>query len=301
MRTLELPSGTFYAIERGADDAPLALCLHGFPDHPESFVPLMEVLAEAGYWAVAPYMRGYHPSTLDGPYDVEQLATDAIEMSEALSPRRPVALIGHDWGAAAAYPAIAARPDRFCAAVTMAVPHPLSFLASLRHHPAQLGRSWYMMFFQLPMLPEHLLARRDFALVDWLWRQWSPGFELDSDARQRLKATLAASMPAPIAYYRALTRPIPDAFGRLRSGAAIASNIEVPTLHLHGENDGCIAASATREQEQHFAAAFESRRIANAGHFLHLEQPDAVAQHLVPWLSAYPAATDGSAAERGAL
>lgn len=271
----------FAHIERGDAGAPVVLCLHGFPDHAPSFEPLLDRLAAAGYRAVAPWMRGYAPSPVDGPYDTDQLARDVIEMAGDFSPAAPVHLVGHDWGAVATYAALLAAPERFRRAVAMSVPRlPTLFRALLRDR-AQRRRSWYIYFFQLPLVPELVLPRDDFALVDRLWRTWSPGFELPDADRAALHACLAASMPAPIAYYRAMTRPLRAAPARLRPPT---DAITVPTLYLTGERDGCIGPEVGRGQERFFAGPFASRVLPDVGHFMQLENPDAVAGHIIDWL-----------------
>jgi pimeloyl-ACP methyl ester carboxylesterase len=270
---------------RGQPDRPLVLCLHGFPDHPPTFEPLMAALVAAGYRVAAPWMRGYAPSVASGPYDLDRLARDVIELAQALSPERPVYLVGHDWGAGATYVAAALAPERFAAAVTLAVPHPLAFVRGLARHPAQLGRSWYMLFFQVPGVAERAIATRDFALIDGLWRAWSPGYRLPEPARQALHRCLAASMPAPIEYYRAMLRPLGAALPRMR--ALDAPVISVPLLHVHGGGDGCIAAEMASGQERYFQGPFESVVIPEVGHFLHVEAPDLVAGRVVAWLARF--------------
>ena len=278
---VDTAAGRFAYVERGPPAGRLVVCLHGFPDHPESFAPLLERLGAAGYRAVAPWMRGYAPSVLDGPYDAGQLADDAVAIGRALG--GPFALVGHDWGAVAAWVACARAPEDMACAVTMAVPHPLAFLRHVSRRPGQLRRSWYMAFFQLRWIAERVAARGDFALIDRLWRAWSPGFELDDGARRRLHECLAASMPAPLEYYRAL----PRSAALVRWLRAPEHAVGVPVLNLHGERDGCIDPAATRGQRHHIDGPFECELIAGAGHFLHLEQPGQVAGRVLHWLRMY--------------
>src|SRR4051812_6071567 len=97
---ISLAAGDFELLTEGSLEAPVALCLHGFPDHPPGLAPLMSALAQAGYRAVAPWLRGYAPSTLEGPFDLDRLTADARALAEALSPGRRIYIAGHDWGAA---------------------------------------------------------------------------------------------------------------------------------------------------------------------------------------------------------
>jgi pimeloyl-ACP methyl ester carboxylesterase len=281
---VDTAAGRFAYVEAGPPGGPLVVCMHGFPDHAESFTPLLDRLGAAGYRAVAPWMRGYAPSLLGGPYHGDQLADDALAIARALSPTTRFALVGHDWGAVAAWLACSRAPGDMACAVTMAVPHPLALLDHLAT-PAQLRRSWYIGFFQLPWAPERIAARADFALIDRLWRAWSPGFELEAEARGRLHACLADSMPAPIEYYRAILWPPRASMARVR--ALRERRVSVPVLHLHGERDGCIDAAAARGQRRFVEGPFECELVAGTGHFLQLEDADQVGQRALHWLHMY--------------
>src|SRR5437660_10618025 len=97
----------FAYLAEGADrDGPLALCLHGFPDTAWGWRYLLPELAAAGYRAVAPFLRGYAPTSVpaDGRYQVGALASDAIALHDALGGDERAVLIGHDWGAMTPYP-----------------------------------------------------------------------------------------------------------------------------------------------------------------------------------------------------
>src|SRR5262252_2808385 len=105
MTTVRANDLDFGLLEAGS--GPLALCLHGFPDTAHTWEHLLPTLAGAGFRAVAPFMRGYAPTAVpaDGAYDVGALAADAVALHEALGGDREAVLIGHDWGAEAAYAA----------------------------------------------------------------------------------------------------------------------------------------------------------------------------------------------------
>jgi pimeloyl-ACP methyl ester carboxylesterase len=214
---------------------------------------------------------------------MERIARDLSNLAEALSPNRRAALVGHDWGAAATYFAIARSPERFCRAITMAVPHPAAFASNAPRLDGQLGRSSYMLLFQLPFLADRAVEKDDFALIDRLYSAWSPGFELDRTARSELKRCLAKSLPAPLGYYRALLRSAPSYRRALLELSR--TKITVPTLYLHGARDGCIGYGAARNQERFFKAEFRSELLSGVGHFLHLEDPDRVEARLAEWLA----------------
>src|SRR5499427_5442956 len=112
----------FGLLETGS--GPLALCLHGFPDAAHTWRHLLPALARAGFHAVAPFMRGYAPTDVpaDGAYQVGALIADAVALHEVLGGDENAVLVGHDWGAEAAYGAAAYAPDRWRRLVTLAVP-----------------------------------------------------------------------------------------------------------------------------------------------------------------------------------
>ncbi|HWU90388.1 MAG TPA: alpha/beta hydrolase [Kofleriaceae bacterium] len=276
---LSLPGGAFHALAWGDPDAPPLLWLHGFPDHPPTAAPFLEQLARTRR-VIAPWLRGYAPSPLAGPYDLDTLAADVAAMLAQITgaPGRAADLVGHDWGAAIAYRVCATAPARVRRAVTLALPHPLTLFRALTH-PRQLRRSWYMLLFQVPGAGP-IARARDLALIDRLWHAWSPGFELDDALRAELHACLAASLPAPLGYYRALVRPLAGLRARIE---AWPSQIATPLLQLHGRDDGCILPPTDRDGHRFVDRVLEI--IPYAGHFLHLEQPAVIAARVAAWLA----------------
>ena len=275
---LSLPRGDFHALAWGDPAAPPLLWLHGFPDHPPTAAPFLARLGRARR-VIAPWLRGYAPSPLGGPYDLDTLAADAAALLERIAGAGgPPDMIGHDWGAAIAYHVCATAPGLIRRAVTLALPHPFTFLRALRR-PSQLRRSWYMLLFQAPGAG-HLARARDLALIDRLWRAWSPRFSLDEARRAELHACLAASLPAPLGYYRALPRSI----AQLRAATSGRDRpIATPLLQLHGEEDGCVLPPRDRDGRYFRERVLEI--VSGAGHFLHLEAPDAIAARVAAWLA----------------
>jgi pimeloyl-ACP methyl ester carboxylesterase len=276
-------------LEAGPPDGPLALCLHGFPDHAPTWQHLLPMLADAGYHAVAPWLRGYSPTGLapDGNYQVGAVALDALAVADALAGDRDAVLIGHDWGALAAYAATGHRPERFSKLVAMAVQHPATLMARFLGTPAQLKRSWYIFFFQSP-LAEMVVPNDDFALIDLLWHDWSPGLVPDPEFMRALKDTLGApgSAAAAIAYYRAMLGTTPGDPALDAVQGAGSGPIQVPTLYLHGADDGCMGVELidAAELAPFFPAGVDVGIVPSSGHFLHLDQPEAVNQRILDFL-----------------
>jgi pimeloyl-ACP methyl ester carboxylesterase len=293
LETLQLDANgcDMHALAMG--DGPLVLCLHGFPDTAHSFAAQMPALANAGYRIVAPFMRGYAPTQRPAddtsPVDSAMLGEDVLAWLDALSPETPAVVIGHDWGASAAYAAALSAPHRLSHLITLAVPFGPGLGQALISNPSQQRRSWYMFFFQMPFA-EAAVAHDDFRLLEQLWQDWSPGWAYSLEELEQLKQCFRQPgvASAALSYYRA-------AFGRRRSERdkptpsnsrqARRTVIEVPTLYLHGANDGCIGSEVCTGQERHFSGTFHQETIADAGHFLHREVPDLINQRILSFLS----------------
>jgi pimeloyl-ACP methyl ester carboxylesterase len=255
---------------------PLVLCLHGFPDSPHSFRPLLSDLAAAGFHAVAPFMRGYAPTSLapDGDYGLAALAADANALQEELGGGERSLLIGNDWGAEAAYIAGLTAPERWQRLVTLAIP-PLALDDRLYADHEQRERFAYMSLLEQPDA-ERLVAADDFAFVDRLWRDWSPGHDGSLDAANAKRCLRDPEhLAAAVAYYRA-----DDPGSELRRAPP------QPTLYLHGEDDGCVDVRLVRDAEEHLAPGSRLDVLAGVGHFPHAERPAEVGARVLDWVTA---------------
>jgi pimeloyl-ACP methyl ester carboxylesterase len=285
------PAVQLRALSWGPVGAPIALCLHGFPDTAYGWRRVAPTLVDAGWRVVAPFMRGYAPSSLplDGSFHVGAYMDDALRVLEAAGPTGRDVLVGHDWGAMAGA-GLAAMPDSpFSKAVIMSVPLSAAFqpfgrvpqagrLAAML--PRQMLRSWYIAYFQLPWLPE----RSGSWVVPKLWRDWSPAYQADEDLRY-VDAAIGAPerWRAALGFYRATirnTRP-PEQYAELHEHWLAAPRL--PTLYLHGTDDGC-AGDYTPWVERVLPDESEIALIENGGHFLQLDQPDVVARHIVDFV-----------------
>jgi pimeloyl-ACP methyl ester carboxylesterase len=277
----------FACLTDGPADGPLALCLHGFPDSAHTWRYLLPSLAEAGYHAVAPFLRGYAPTSVpaDGRYQVGALVADANALHAALGGGPDAVLIGHDWGALATYGAVAHQPHRWRRAVTAAVPPTASIGMSMLTY-AQLQRSWYMFFFLSPVA-EAALPLNDYAFLDGLWRDWSPGYDGTFDVA-RVKESIGdpERIVAAISYYRATWDPSLQVPELADEQAAALLPTPKPTLYLHGRDDGCMLLSSMSSSPLDYMApgsAFEV--VDDAGHFLHVERPDVVNRIIMEFLT----------------
>lgn len=268
---LHTSRGTF-GIRRHGDHGPQVICLHGFPDDASTYDTLAAHLADAGHRVTAVNLRGYAPSTRQGPLDVNTLVEDLLTIAEHLSPHEPIHFVGHDYGAQLAYAAMARAPHRFASAVLFAGAHPAYVQRNARRSLRQLWASRYIIFFQLGGFADRRVARNDFAYIDTLWRRWAPTFTPPAAHLTHVKRTLAASMPAPIAMYRAGGFSVPR------------QPIAVPTLYITGSNDGCALPQLAAGQDALFTTRYHAETWPDTGHFPHLEHPGRAARTTLDWI-----------------
>jgi pimeloyl-ACP methyl ester carboxylesterase len=283
---IDLPDVSLSALTWGPESGSLAVLLHGFPDTAHTWRHLGPALAERGRRVVAPFTRGYAPSGVpaDGSGHIAALMADVVGVHEALGGGPDAVLVGHDWGAITANALAAHEDSPFARVVAMAVPPfpAVRGTGALPVLPRQLRNSWYIAFNQLPVLPERGLDR----LARKLWRDWSPGYDATEDLRH-----LAAALPdrahrkAVIGYYRSLASPFPPPQRYRRWKGAEMRLPVVPTLYLHGADDGCLDARLAALAGPKLPSGSHVEVVAGAGHFLHLERPDEVGRKVLDFLA----------------
>ncbi|MDB4991623.1 MAG: Alpha/beta hydrolase fold protein [Myxococcaceae bacterium] len=279
--TIQTRGLTFEVATQGEGDK-LALLLHGFPECAHSWKSQIPVLAKLGYRVWAPNLRGYGQS--DRPkgvksYTLEHLDSDVSDLIDA-SGASSVLLIGHDWGGAVAWDFAmhGTRPiDRL---IVMNCPHPVCFKRGLQTK-AQLKRSWYMFLFQIPWLPELLLARDHASVLDTVIRKSAvhrERFTKEDIDVYRDNAAQPGALTAMINYYRAQFRGVLR--GTLRRGV----NIKVPTLLIWGERDDALGKELTYGTER-YVDDLTIRYIPDASHWVQQDAPEAVNAVLQEWLA----------------
>jgi pimeloyl-ACP methyl ester carboxylesterase len=242
-------------------DGPLVLLLHGFPDTAYTWDRVLPEVARAGFRAVAPFMRGYHPTAIpaDGAYDGDTLGRDVLALIEALGERQAI-VVGHDWGALAAYAAASLGPERVRLLITVGIPHPRSVLPT----PRVLWSVRHFFVLRSKRAVEKVRAN-DFAYVDHLVRRWSPAWSVipkDETARVKQAFTETGCLEAACGYYRALT---------LRLPASLRLPIRVRAAAFAGLHDN-VSPSVYERARRCFTAPYEVVRVPG-GHFMHREHP----------------------------
>ena len=230
---------TLHALTAGPEDGPHVLMLHGFPEFSYGWHNQMPVLAEAGYFVVAPDQRGYNLSDKpDGVhhYRIDNMVADAAGLIEALG-REQAFVVAHDWGANVAWWLALTRPERVEKLVIMNVPHPKVFLRTIRSNIRQLFKSWYIFAIQIPKLPEISLLRNRASGMErvFLGSAKKSTFSAEDIEKYREAWLRPGAMTAMLNWYRAALRHQPKDPANWR--------ITVPTLMLWGKQDIALDAS----------------------------------------------------------
>jgi pimeloyl-ACP methyl ester carboxylesterase len=266
-----------------AGSGPPVVLLHGFPETHRSWGAQLPALA-AKYRVVAPDLRGYGAS--DRPrsgYDVDTLADDVAALIRHLD-AGPVSLVGHDWGGTLAWHATARHPGLVSRLVVIDGPHLAVMLDALRTNRRQLRRSWYMFFFQLPVLPELWLSQRRGRNIGRMWRD---GPKAERAPRALIGAERDAlrgfgGLRGPLAYYRSAAR---RNLTRLASGAfERPPPVRTPVTLIWGAEDSCLGVELV-DRHRPFAHTLRTHVLASGGHFVHQELPDEVNAILLDALS----------------
>ncbi len=278
-------NGFDFAVDEDGKGDHLALCLHGFPESRFSWRHQLPVLAKMGYRAWAPDLRGYgetEPKPKGVPaYLIDRLMEDVGALIDA-SGAKKVTLIGHDWGAGLAWTFAANTVRPLERLVIMNVPHPGVMMAQMRKgNWAQVRRSWYMFFFQLPGLPERMMTAQDGRAIRRAFYDMAVDkthFTPDVLDRYARDAQRPGAMTAMINWYRAALR----IGGKLRGPWPV---IETPTLIVWGEEDAALGVELLDGTEE-MVSDLTIRRLPGVSHWVQQEAPDQVNAILREWLTA---------------
>jgi pimeloyl-ACP methyl ester carboxylesterase len=254
------------------------LLLHGFPDTARTWTRALGMLARQNFRAVALFQRGYYPSAIpkDGNYSIRQLASDVLGLIDQLGGTKAV-VIGHDWGALAAYAAAALAPAKIAAIVALAIPPFLVIEDSaderrLRPHNAYLARGEESAL---------LLEKDDFAEVDYLYRLWSPHWQTAREHAKGVKDALRREgrSRAAVDYYR--SSPSND------DAEAFSVKLSTPALIIYGQDEPEVRKAMFRKSGSAFSGPVTCREYTTVGHWPHLEAPDLFERDVLGFLRSY--------------
>jgi len=247
---------------------PLVLLLHGFPDTARSWDHARPRIAAKGYRAVSPWLRGYAPTAIPPrDTDAETLGRDALALIAALGETSAI-VVGHDWGAAAAYAAAALEPARVARLFVIGIPHP----AAIAPSPRKLWMVRHFFAYKLPGAAKRF-AQDDFAALPALYKRWSPLWSPPAEEFAAVRAAFSdpASLDAAFGYYRQL---------RFRPQPFFRKQIEVPTVAFAGLDDPMVGPADYAGARRMFTADYIVEEM-RGGHFMHREHPDEFAAKLL--------------------
>jgi pimeloyl-ACP methyl ester carboxylesterase len=271
---------TFDVIDAGPADGPVVVLLHGFPQFNTSWNAVIDSLTARGYRCLAPNQRGYSPGarpTRRRDYRIPEIVEDIRALIDASGADR-VHLVGHDWGAAAAWAVAAEHGDRLASLTALSVPHPAAFLKALVTSRQGL-LSWYMYAFQLPWLPEKaMLGRRKTGatLSKFLQNAGQTPEAADRDAQAMAPAGV---LTAALNWYRAI--PLTDV-------RTTGRKISVPTLYVWSDRDIALAEKPARNTARYVSGEYRFEILHGVTHWIPDECPDKAADLLLEWFEAHP-------------
>ena len=246
--------------------------LHGFPDSGRLWRHQVPSLAGAGFRVIVPDLRGFgasdKPEGIDH-YNLLLLAADldAVLDAEGISRAH---LVGHDWGAALSWAVAAMLPDRVDHLAALSVGHPSSFLDDGFE---QAQKSWYMLLFQFTGIAEEWLSGDDWAN----FRAWSHHPDADAVITDLENGSLTPGLNL----YRANVPP-----ESLVGPPLELPSVQAPTMGIWSSGDFALTEGQMTRSAKHVAGPWRYERIEGPGHWMQLEDPDAVNELLLDFLPA---------------
>jgi pimeloyl-ACP methyl ester carboxylesterase len=282
---IETPVLEIEVDEDGPRDGRPVLLLHGWPDAPRGWRPVISRLQERGWRTIVPALRGFGATRFRSPDAVRDgrgvaLAADALDLLDALG-LESVPVVGHDWGARAAYTLAAVAPERVTAIVTLALPYQPRGAFTIP--PFQQARAFWYQWLMYVDAGAEAVAADPIGFARLQWDTWSPPGWFDED---EFEAT-AASFKNPdwvaitLNAYRSRFLAGEVADPRYRALAARLAEVEcidTPALMIQGGDDRCDEPAGSANQERYFSGAYRRIVCDGVGHFPHREAPDLVAQ-----------------------
>jgi pimeloyl-ACP methyl ester carboxylesterase len=261
MDSFERDGLRFDVRDGGPRGGEIVVLLHGFPQDSTSWDAVTPVLHEAGLRTLAPDQRGYSPGARPpgrAAYTTTQCAGDLLALLDAVGADR-AHVVGHDWGGAVAWVAGCRNPERVASLVVLSTPHPAA-LAHALLHSLQALRSWYMALFQLPVLPELLIARTLHRTLT------SSGLPPDYADRYTARLHGPGALTGALNWYRglpaSLLTPLPGC--------------PVPTTYVWGREDFALGRAAAEATGRQVSGPYRFVELA-AGHWLPETRPREVA------------------------
>lgn len=266
IETVERDGLTFDVLDDGPVDGEPIVLLHGFPERATSWRYVAPILNTAGFRTLALDQRGYSPGARPKrrrDYRIDEIAADTRALIDAVGGSAHV--VGHDWGAIAAWSTAMQHPEAVRTLTAVSVPHPAAFFRSMVRSTQGL-KSWYMGFFQLPVLPE-VIGKR---FLDRFMRMG--GMTAEEAAHVRSDIIEDGALPTALNWYRAL--PFNDP-------RAAQTKVTVPTTLVWSTDDVALGRWGAEHTELYVDAPYELVILEGVSHWIPGQAPDALAEAIL--------------------
>ncbi len=268
---------TFDVTDDGPTDGRVVILLHGFPEDRQCWSAVIPKLTEVGWRVLAPDQRGYSPGARPKgrrAYAIGELALDVLALADVAGAER-IDVVGHDWGAAVGWELAARHAARIRTLTSLTVPHPRAMQDAMLRSK-QLLRSWYMLFFQLPSIPE--LAMRAAGTERAARALQQDGLDPDTALRYARRMQQRGAMTGPLNWYRAI------AFG----AGSPTPKVDVPTLYVYADRDRYLTRYAAERTGRYVNGPYRFEVLEGMSHWLPTAAADRVSGLIREHLAAHP-------------
>jgi len=279
--------------ERGPADGPVVLLLHGWPDDATTWDGILQPLAEAGYRVLAPWLRGFSPTTFRQPDtprtgNAAMLALDMLDFLDALGVDK-LSLVGHDWGSNIAEALAVGWPDRIGRLAQLSTPPRLGGLKTPPFQHAQL--QWYH-WFQATKRGQEAVKADPIGFAKIMWDNWSPKGWYDQATFDKVSQRWQNPDFVPVtlhSYQARWDEAEPDPRSRFLDDQVKATQtLSLPALYVQGEVDGVNPPWVSESVHEKFTGPFTRVVLPGVGHFPSREAPDRLSHYLLRFLADQP-------------
>lgn len=267
----------FRVYDLGPPEGDVVIALHGFPQNAETWRGFANQMAAMKYRVLVPDQRGYSPEARPRSrraYVIGELVADVRALIDSVSAER-VHLVGHDWGGLVSWAFADRFADKVATLTVVSTPHPRAFTSTLLTG-GQLLSSWYMLFFNLPMLPEKiLLANEGRILRDFLGKTGLSASLAEAYIHRFLVDP--ALFTAALNWYRGMPLDISLGFK--------TKKITAPTLHVIGEKDTFVSKAATEATRKWVSGSYYLEWVKEGTHWIPEERPQELARLVHEFIS----------------
>jgi pimeloyl-ACP methyl ester carboxylesterase len=259
----------FDVTDAGPLDGEVVVMLHGYPENKTSWDAVIPAVVDAGYRVLAPDQRGYSPGARPRgrwAYRMSELVADVLAMADQAGASR-FHVVGHDWGGGVAWALGMWEPQRVRSLTVLSTPHPRAFLRSWLTS-GQLAKSWYMFFYQLPLIPDWSAV----GLSRPLFRRTLVRSGLPPDRADAYMGFLGSrrAMAAAINWYRAMPFTRVSRYG----------TVTVPTMYVYSTGDFALGRKAADLTGRYVSGPYRYEVLDGGSHWIPEESPSVVAQLL---------------------